>query len=181
MDVRTQRMMSLATVRRTGGEQRIPASELAPGDIVLLQSGDPVPADCRLIACANLRIQEAALTGESAPVDKTPAPLGDAHTPLCDPRALAFMGTLVVAGHGLGVVTATGAHTQWGRIAALTQAVQRKRRPRQHSEIRQVVAVVLLIIIGVPLVLGMLHGVMSMMAAAVVAAGVLVQAPIGAA
>jgi Ca2+-transporting ATPase len=147
---------------------------LTPGDIVVLQRGDPVPADCQLIQCDNLRIQEAALTGESAPVDKTPSPFDASGPPTSDRRVMAFMGTVVVAGHGLGVVTATGARTQWGRIAALTQTVQRKRQPRPHAEERQIVAVVLLIIIGVLLILGILHGVLSMTIAALVAAGAIV-------
>ena len=177
MDACTQPMMPHVQVRRDGGVQTIPASELAPGDIVLLQAGDPVPADCRLIQCANLRIQEAALTGESEPVDKTPSALDESSLPVCDQRNMAFMGTDVVAGHGLAVVTATGAHTEWGRIAALTQAVRRERRPCRHTEVGFIVTGLLLIIIGVLLVLGILHGVMSMTIAAVAAAGPILLSP----
>jgi Ca2+-transporting ATPase len=161
-------MILHAQVRRDKGVQHIPASELVPGDIVLLQDGDLVPADCRLIECANLRIQEATLTGESEPVDKSPSALDES---VCDQRTMAFMGTMVVAGHGLGVVTATGSHTEWGRIAALTQAVRRERRPRRHSEVRLIVTALLVIIIGMLLVLGILHGVLSMTMAALAAAG----------
>jgi Ca2+-transporting ATPase len=164
-------MISHAQVRRDGGVQRILASELVVGDIVLLQEGDPVPADCRLIECTRMRIQEAALTGESEPVDKSPSAVDESSLPMCDQRTMAFMGTVVVAGHGLGVVMATGSHTQWGHIAALTQAVQRERRPRQHAEVRLIVTALLLIIIGMLLVLGILHGLLSMMMAAVAAAG----------
>jgi P-type Ca2+ transporter type 2C len=171
MDARTQQMIPHAQIRRDGGVQRIPASELIVGDIVLLQEGDSVPADCRLIECANLRIQEAALTGESEPVDKSPSALDESSLPVCDQRTMAFMGTVVVAGHGLGVVTATDSHTEWGHIAALTQAIRRERRPRQHAEVRLIITALLLIIIGLLLVLGILHGVLSMMMAAVEAAG----------
>jgi Ca2+-transporting ATPase len=163
-------MLPHAQGRRDEGIQHIPASELVPGDIVLLKRGDLVPADCRLIQCANLRIQEAALTGESEPVDKTPSPLDESSMRARDQRAMAFMGTVVVAGHGLAVVTATGVHTEWGRIAALVQTAQRERRPRQRSEVRQIVTVVLLFITGVLVVFGILHGVLSMILAAVAAA-----------
>jgi P-type Ca2+ transporter type 2C len=167
----TQQMLLHAQVRRNEGVQRILASELLVGDIVLLQGGEPVPADCRLIECTNLRIQEAALTGESEPVDKSLSALDESRLPVCDQRNMAFMGTVVVAGHGLGVVTATGSHTEWSHIAALTQAVRRERRSRQHAEVHLIVTALLLVIIGMLLVFGILHGVLSMTMAAVEATG----------
>lgn len=107
MDTRIEQMLPHAQVRCDGGVQHIPVNELVPGDIVLLQAGDAVPADCRLIECARMRIQEAALTGESEPVDKSPSPLDESGVPVCDQHSMAFMGTVVVAGHGLGVVHRT--------------------------------------------------------------------------
>ena len=96
---------------------------------------------------------------------------------MCDGRNMAFMGTVVVAGHELGVVTASGSHTEWGHVAALTQAVQRDRQPRQHTEIRFIVTVLLLIIIGLLLLLGILHSARSMIMAAAAAAGSTIGAP----
>jgi P-type Ca2+ transporter type 2C len=119
---RNQRILQ-ANVYRAGIIESIPANELVPGDTIMLQSGDVVPADCRLIQCVNLRIQEAALTGESEPVDKVAATTDEAGTPMCDESSTAYMGTLVVVGDGVAVVTATGPHTAWGRIAVLTKAL----------------------------------------------------------
>ncbi|HEX6292061.1 MAG TPA: hypothetical protein VFZ66_22935 [Herpetosiphonaceae bacterium] len=127
MTTRTERMPQ-ANVQRAGGVEQIPARDLAPGDIIVLQDGDWVPADCRLIECVNLRIQEAALTGESEPVDKVASTVDEAGTPVCEDRCMAFMGTVVVAGHGRAIVTATGAHTAWGRLAALSHALPPGRR-----------------------------------------------------
>ena len=107
-----------ARVLRSGEIQKIPSVELVPGDIVLLQSGDKVPADLRLIRCRDLQIDESTLTGESVPVQKGPDPL-PAETPLADRRNLAFSSTLVTYGQGRGVVFATGAKTEVGRISTL--------------------------------------------------------------
>ena len=107
-----------ATVRRDGRRQRVPSLQLVPGDVVLLQPGDRVAADLRLFAIRNLQVDESALTGESLPVFKHVDPL--AHdTVLADRKNLAFAGTLVTAGHGEGVVWATGDRTETGRIAWL--------------------------------------------------------------
>jgi Ca2+-transporting ATPase len=173
----THQMILQAHIRRNGDVQDIPASELVLGDIVLLHGGDRVPADCRLIECANLRIQEAALTGASEPVDKSPSALGESSLPVCDQRNMAFMGTVVVAGHGLGVVTATGPHTEWSHIAALTQAVRQERRPRRHAQVASIVTALLLIIIGMLLLLSILHGILSMTMAAAAAAAATIVVP----
>jgi cation-transporting P-type ATPase F len=107
-----------ATVRRDGKRQRIPSSELVPGDVVLLKSGDRVPADLRLFSTNNLRIDESALTGESVPSDKQPDPL-EHDVALADRTNQAFAGTLVAAGQAEGLVWAIGDHTETGRIAYL--------------------------------------------------------------
>lgn len=117
-----------ATVIRDGHRTTIPADAVVPGDIVFIESGDRVPADLRLLRCRSLRIEEAALTGESQPVEKErdPAP---ANAPLGDRTSMAFSGTLVIAGQGTGVVVATGAGTELGRISTLIAEVETLKTP----------------------------------------------------
>ena len=113
-----------ATVRRDGRQVGVPAEHLVPGDLVILQAGDRVPADLRLLEAKNLRVEEAALTGESVPVEKQtdPVPEGAA---LGDRRSMAYGGTHIAQGAGLGAVVATGAGTELGRISQLlTQTTQ---------------------------------------------------------
>ncbi len=107
-----------ASVKRGGKRRRIPSRDLVPGDLVLMQAGDLVPADLRLIRTKGLQIDEAPLTGESLPVDKHADPL-PADTLLGDRKNLAFAGTLVTHGRGEGVVFDTGDRTETGRIARL--------------------------------------------------------------
>jgi cation-transporting ATPase F len=107
-----------ASVRRDSRKLRVPSAQLVPGDIVLLQSGDRVPADLRLIKIRNLQVEEAALTGESVPVEKNPEPLPE-DTVLGDRLNLAFAGTHVTYGTAEGVVTTIGDHTVAGGIAGM--------------------------------------------------------------
>ena len=107
-----------ATVVRGGKRHKLDAAELVPGDVVLLAAGDKVPADLRLLSGKELRTAEAALTGESLPVDKRTAPL-PADTPIADRHNIAYTGTLVVSGQGQGVVIATGDSTETGLISRL--------------------------------------------------------------
>ena len=100
----------------------IPAEELVPGDVVLLESGDRIPADLRLVDVKNLRTEEAALTGESVPIDKTTEAVAEKAT-VGDRQGMAFSGTLVSSGRGTGVVVATGSDTELGRINQLMAAV----------------------------------------------------------
>jgi magnesium-transporting ATPase (P-type) len=124
-----RRMLSLkATVLRDGHHLSIDAEQLVPGDVVLLQSGDRVPADLRLIEVKNLRIEEAALTGESLPVEKDTAPVA-ADAALGDRSCIAYSGTLVTYGQGRGVVVATGDATELGRISGMLAAVERLDTP----------------------------------------------------
>ena len=111
-------ILTEATVRRDGRKQRVNSAGLVPGDIVLLQSGDKVPADVRLLHVRSLQVDESALTGESVPVEKHARALA-ADTVLGDRRNLAFAGTLVTYGQAEGVVWATGHRTETGRIARL--------------------------------------------------------------
>ncbi|HET9450550.1 MAG TPA: HAD-IC family P-type ATPase, partial [Aggregicoccus sp.] len=108
----------LATVVRGGQTLGVPAAELVPGDVVLLASGDRVPADLRLLDARSLRIEEAALTGESVPAEKTPAALAP-DMPVADRRSMAFGGTLVTSGTARAVVVATGSATELGRISRM--------------------------------------------------------------
>jgi calcium-translocating P-type ATPase len=112
-----------AAVLRGGQRQGVDAAQLVPGDIVLLEPGDRVPADLRLIALANLTAEEAMLTGESLPVRKTTAAVAT-DAALGDRSCLAFSGTLIVEGTGIGVVVATGAATQIGRISDMMTSVE---------------------------------------------------------
>jgi cation-transporting P-type ATPase F len=114
----TKMLVTEATVRRDGRKQRVRSIELVPGDVVLLQSGDRVPADLRLVRLRSLEIDESMLTGESLPVRKHVNPLA-LETVLADRKNLAFAGTLVTRGEANGVVCATGDQSETGRIARL--------------------------------------------------------------
>ena len=114
----TRMLVAEATVRRDGRKQRVRSIELVPGDVVLLQSGDRVPADLRLVRLRSLEIDESMLTGESLPARKHVNPLA-LETVLADRKNLAFAGTLVTRGEAEGVVCATGDQTETGRIARL--------------------------------------------------------------
>jgi cation-transporting P-type ATPase F len=113
-----QMVVTKAVVRRDGQKQSIPSGELVPGDIVLLESGDQVPADLRLFHVRNLQVDESALTGESVPVEKHGEPLPQ-DTILAERLNLAFGGSLVTYGRAEGIVFATGDLTEMGRIARL--------------------------------------------------------------
>jgi Ca2+-transporting ATPase len=121
-----------ATVIRDGVRQSIPATELVPGDIILIEEGDTLPADARLIQSTALQTAEAALTGESLPVSKgvdaitMEVPIGDRHN-------MVFSGTAATYGRGVAVVTATGMHTEIGRIAGMLEQVTEERTPLQKE------------------------------------------------
>ncbi len=125
-------MMPTVQVRRSGSVQQIPAEDLVQGDIVLLTSGQRVTADLRLIESADLRVEEAALTGESVPVSKQTGALDKTELPLGDRSNMAFSGTLVNNGHASGVVVATGMGTELGRIADLISQGKTTRTPLQQ-------------------------------------------------
>ncbi len=108
-----------ASVIRDGGRLTVPAAELVPGDLAVLEAGMVVPADIRIVEAVSLRLDESALTGESVPVDKTAAPMKDAETGVADRKDMAFKGTTVSFGRGMGVVAATGMDTELGRVAGL--------------------------------------------------------------
>jgi magnesium-transporting ATPase (P-type) len=117
-----------ARTLRDGQTRIVPAEDLVPGDIVFLESGDKVPADLRLVDVKNLRTEEAALTGESLPADKTTATVSEKAT-VGDREGMAFSGTLVTSGRGTGVVVATGTGTELGRINQMMAAVSALETP----------------------------------------------------
>ncbi|MDQ2075304.1 HAD-IC family P-type ATPase [Marinimicrobium sp. ABcell2] len=117
-----------ATVQRSGERREIPAEELVPGDIVHIESGDRVPADLRLLKVRRLRTEEAALTGESEPVDKDTARVPE-DTELGDRQCMAYASTLVAQGNAQGVVVETGAGTEIGRISTMLGEVDRVQTP----------------------------------------------------
>jgi cation-transporting P-type ATPase F len=120
------------SVLRDGQQAEVDARNLAPGDIVFLESGDIVPADLRLLECTHLEVEEALLTGESLPVAKTPDALATSGTiPLGDRRNMAFLGTAVTSGRGIGLVVSTGLNTQMGIIAGEMRGTQRAQTPLQ--------------------------------------------------
>ena len=118
-------------VLRGGKRLTVPAHQLVPGDIVFLEAGNFVPADMRLLEAVNLRVEEAALTGESVPVQKNSSLLLGAEASLGDRKNTTFMGTTISYGRGKGVVTSTGMHTQLGLIATMLQSVAEEETPLQ--------------------------------------------------
>ncbi|WP_137126355.1 HAD-IC family P-type ATPase [Roseomonas sp. HF4] len=139
-----------AAVLRDGRRADVDASDIVPGDIVLVEAGDRVPADLRIISGRGLRVEEALLTGESVPVGKElGAVVADA--PLGDRQGMLFSGTLVVAGQGRGVAVATGAATEIGRISAMLARVETLETPllrQMNSFARQITVVILALSAG---------------------------------
>jgi Ca2+-transporting ATPase len=122
-----------ATVIRDGSDQRIPARDIVPGDVVVLATGDKIPADARLTEAVNLQTVEAPLTGESAPVEKHSEPLPEATLATADQRNMAFAGTAVTYGRGRAVIVATGMSTEFGKIARMLEEVDTAKTPLQKN------------------------------------------------
>lgn len=122
-----------ATVLRNGEEKIIPAAEIVPGDIIILQTGDKIPADARIISAKNLRVDEAALTGESFSVEKIEKEISDTRAALGDRKNMLFMGTSVTYGRGKAIVTATGMKTEFGKIATMLKDTKSRRTPLQDN------------------------------------------------
>lgn len=147
-------------VRRGGTVREISAKLLVPGDVLLLEAGNLVPADARLIESFNLRIQEAALTGESEPVEKESAAITKPDLPLGDRRNMAYMGTVVTYGRGTAVVAETGMNTELGKIATLIQDVQEEMTPLQQrlDQVGKQLAVFGVLVAALVMVLGVVRG-----------------------
>jgi P-type Ca2+ transporter type 2C len=147
-------------VRRDARTQEISSSQVVPGDIVLVEAGDFVPADCRILESTNLQTQEASLTGESLPVRKTDHALPGSELALGDRRNMIFMGTFVINGHAEAVITETGMYTELGRIAQLIHAVDRTPTPLQRrlNQLAKLLAAAALAMVTLIFVLGLLRG-----------------------
>jgi len=122
-----------ARVRRSGQVEEVESTKLVPGDVVLLEAGDVVPADGRILSSATLEVQEAALTGESAPIAKDRVTLPEGELALGDRTNLVFQNTQVTRGSAAFVVTATGVTTEMGKIAGMVTATKRTRSPLQRE------------------------------------------------
>ena len=148
-----------ATVVRGGGEREVPARDLVPGDILLVQSGDRIPADARLIEAVNLQVEESALTGESAPAGKTSGPLPE-DLELADRANRIWAGTAATYGRGRAVVVATGMETEFGRIARMLESVEEGRTPLQQNldRVGRVLAAAGLAVVVLVMALGLLRG-----------------------
>jgi Ca2+-transporting ATPase len=157
-----QQMLLVKTRVRRGGEPlQIPADQVVPGDIVLVEAGDRVPADGRLISAATLEIDESALTGESAPVPKETAPVSKVDTPLGDRVDMAYMNTNVTRGSGEILVTATGMSTEVGHISGMLQATVLEETPltKQLNTLTGQIIVIAGIALAISIAIGYARGV----------------------
>ena len=129
----SQLQVPKARVRRSGSVEEIDSTGLVPGDVVLIEAGDLVPADARIVIAASLEVQEASLTGESAPIAKDATTLPEGETALGDRTNLVFQNTQVTRGSATVVVVATGGATQMGHIADMVTATKRTKSPLQRE------------------------------------------------
>ena len=152
-----QMLSPKSMVIRDGRRCTIDASGIVPGDIMPLQAGDKIAADLRILQSKGLRIEEAALTGESVPVEKTSAPCGK-DADLADRQSMGYSGTLIAAGQGLGVVTATGASTELGQISALVADVEQLTTPllRQMAVFSRWLTAAIIVVAGAAFAFGVL-------------------------
>lgn len=148
-----------AQVMRNGQRISVPARELVPGDLVYLEAGNFVPADIRLVDAVNLRVEEAALTGESVPVQKNAALVLDREATLGDRKNTVYMGTVINYGRGRGIVVSTGMSTELGMIADMLQSVEDEGTPLQSrlDQLGKTLAIGALVICGVVFLLGMMR------------------------
>lgn len=149
-----------ANVLRGSSIRHIPARELVPGDIVVVESGDRIPADIRWLETNSLDAEESALTGESHPVNKHSAPIQDAEVPLGDQKNIGFMGTMVTRGSGRGIVIRTGMETEMGKIADLIQSTEVQETPLQRR-LEQLGKILIYLALGLTIlvvVVGIIHG-----------------------
>ncbi len=148
----------IAKTIRNGGTKEVNAEELVPGDIIELEAGNYVPADCRIIECFNLKIEESSLTGETEPVEKNTTELSNKKLPLGDMINMGFMGSIVISGHGKAIVTETGMNTKIGKIANMIIEEEAPETPIQKklSEVGKALGVVCLVICAIIYIIGIL-------------------------
>jgi Ca2+-transporting ATPase len=148
-----------ALVVRDGKEVKVPSSVLVPGDILILQAGDMIPADARLLEAQSLKIDEASLTGESVPVEKS-TKVSPPETPQPDRKNMAYTGTSVTYGRGKAVITATGMSTAFGKLAGLLGEIERERTPLQEKldQFGRWLGAATLVVVAFVAVLGVLQG-----------------------
>ena len=149
-----------ATVLRDGAEVKVPARNLVPGDVILLHTGDRVPADARVIESINMQIEEAALTGESVAVEKHVRALEDDDLTVGDRKNMAYAGTAITYGRGQALVVATAMQTEFGKIAQLLQTIETGRTPLQQNldKVGTVLARAAFVIVAIIVALGLLRG-----------------------
>ncbi|MHB1393362.1 MAG: calcium-translocating P-type ATPase, SERCA-type [Clostridia bacterium] len=149
-----------ARVYRDGHIEIIPSKNLVPGDVVLIEAGDSIPADLRLFESANLKVEEASLTGESVPSDKDARKAFDSEVPIGDRLNMAYMSTIVTYGRGKGIVVSTGINTEIGRIAEAIQAFEDETTPLQLklNELGKWLGIACLIICAMVFAIGFIKG-----------------------
>ncbi|GAA1620890.1 cation-translocating P-type ATPase [Catellatospora bangladeshensis] len=155
-----QMLKTVARVRRDGQAVEVDAEQLVPGDIVLVEAGNRVPADGRICVAATLEIEEAALTGESLPVGKSPDPVPGRDVPLGDRTCMAYMNTSVTRGRGEMIVTATGMGTEIGHIAHLLAGTEADKTPlqKQLDSLSKIIATIAGIALALVVLIGLARG-----------------------
>ena len=159
LDALRRQSCTTARVRRDGQETTVAAEELVPGDIIIMSAGDRVPADARLIESASLRVEESALTGESATVNKSPQPVAF-NALLAERSSMLYLGTSICAGRAIALVTATGAHTELGRLGKLVASAKDETTPlkRKLDELGRRLVYIVLVIGAVVMLAGWMRG-----------------------
>ena len=149
-----------AQVMRDGSLQSVASTELVPGDLILLRSGDLVPADARVIDAYILKVEEATLTGESSSVEKFPVEALDKDVAMADRVNMVHAGTIVVQGRGRAIVTSTGMQTQLGRIAGLVEQIEEEETPLQQrlDQVGRFIVYITLLIVAIIFAIGILRG-----------------------
>lgn len=159
LDALRDQTITTARVRREGRAKTVDASELVIGDIIIVNAGDRVPTDARLLEAANLQADESALTGESLPVTKTIESVSVSSI-LTERRSMLYLGTMVVAGRGVAIVTATGTNTEIGRVGQLLAKTQSEKTPleRRLESLGKILVYIVLAIAAVIFIAGLLQG-----------------------
>ncbi len=160
IDALRQMAAPTATVLRDGIDVKVPAREVVPGDVVILHTGDRIPADGRIIESINLQIEEAALTGESVPVEKHTDALPTQEMPVGDRKNMVYAGTAATYGRGRAVIVATGMQTEFGKIAQLLQTVETSRTPLQQNldKVGSTLARAAFVVVAIIVAFGLLRG-----------------------